>query len=311
MSDESTPVSEVQDVPKAARRGRPTLAQMTAGQDPVALEREMEEDRRLALVEKQYGDDLPFDQHRLENEIVFYFKQSANAYFEAGRRLVRLKEHVGHGAFMTSLERIGLEYEVAKKTMFTVRKFIEANAAKEEAFTTLSPSKLYEVALLDSSDIEELAAGGTVAGKTVDDLEKMTVREIKETFRREREDRKAKDAAREDAIAKKEEMINKLERELRGTPDRSLREKAGIELWDWKARFTVRCQELIATMDLMEEILNATTLIPDVSLEQIRAFADELVDGGTAGVFTRWEALTELINGLRPAGEEESVRRLG
>jgi hypothetical protein len=311
MKETSEPIPEVQDVPPAGRRGRKTLAEQTAGQDIAALEAEAAQDRRLAEVEQKYGDDLPFDQHRIEDEVKFYLGQSAQAYFEAGKRLIRLKEHVGHGAFMTSLERIGLEQSVANKTMFTVRKFIEARIVNSETIPNLSPTKLYEIALLDPEDIEDLGTGGTVAGKTLDDLEKMTVREIKEAFRKEREDRKAKDAAREDVIKAKNDKIDDLERQLRGTPDWSPRERAKFKLYDFQKNFVAGCQDIRAQIRVLRQLLADASTVPAVELDQIRQFAIALVDEGTEAVINDWEVMTQELEALAPSSEAGDVPALG
>lgn len=168
-----------------------------------------EQERNLELVNKQFGDALPYDRSRLENEARFYMQESAVAMLEAGSRLILLKEHEEHGQFMQCLERIGIGDRAARKMMQAAVKF-----AKRPALAVLGKTKMLELMVEDDDDLEALADGGTVAGLKLDDIEKMTSRELKESLRKERQRRKEESDASERLLSGKDDKINSLEREL-------------------------------------------------------------------------------------------------
>jgi len=181
---------------------------------------QVETERNLAIVDKQYGDDLPYDRTRLESEARFYMQESAAAMLEAGRRLIVLKEHEGHGQFTSSLERIGISSRAAQKMMQVAVKFSNA-----PTLAHLGKSKMLELMVEDDDDLEALADGGTVAGLKLDDIEKMSVRELKAELRKERERRKEEAEANERLLEKKDQKLNQLEKTL---DDRQRR----VKTWD-------------------------------------------------------------------------------
>jgi vacuolar-type H+-ATPase subunit E/Vma4 len=71
------------------------------------------------------------------------------------------------------------------------------------------------LSVLDEDQIEKLDQGGIVAGMTLDDIDRMTNRELRENLREEKEKRKKEKQAQEEAIAKKEKKLNELEQKLR------------------------------------------------------------------------------------------------
>ncbi|HDZ10050.1 DUF3102 domain-containing protein [Pseudohongiella sp.] len=183
---------------------------------------QIEHDRNLVVIDKQYGDSLPYDITRLENETRFYLGQSAESMVQAGKRLVVIKEHEGHGQFLSSLQRIGLEPRTAQLMMKASIKFGTANA---KSITHLGSTKLFALLTQDDEDLEALSDGGTVAGLKLDDIEKMSVRELKAALRAERELRAEDADVKERLLASKEQKVNLLEREL---DERKLR----VKKWD-------------------------------------------------------------------------------
>ena len=169
----------------------------------------IQHEQNLAVVDKTYGGDLPYDRTRLENEAQFYLRESATAMLEAGTRLIVIKEHEGHGNFTDSLERIGIGERAARKMMQAAVKF-----SKRPTLAVLEKSKLLELMVEDDDDLDALAEGGTLAGLKLDDVEKMSVRELKAALRKEREKRKEEADAHETLLEKKDQKINQLDREF-------------------------------------------------------------------------------------------------
>lgn len=276
---------------KLSKRGRKPLAESVCVQDQELAVLEANKEQRikdLETIEKRYGDEMPYDRNRLENEVKFFLYKSAESYFEAGKRLIRLKEHEGHGNFLESLKRLGIEYKVAYRTMFTVRKLIESNMSNVETFRHLNPSKLYEIALLEPEDREELNNEGSIGGISLDDIAKMTVREVKEALRKEREDRKHEVKELEDELTEKAQIITQLKKERRGiTPEI----EAQNYLRELKKNFYGACNEVTNAIYKMEELLDEAEHLP-VQPEALMDFSSDLVIRGTGLVSPTWERIT-------------------
>lgn len=171
----------------------------------------IQHEQNLSVVDKTYGDDLPYDRTRLENEARFYLQESAVSMLEAGKRLIVIKEHEEHGQFAEALQRIGIEQKTAQRMMKASLKF---GGAKTTTLSFLGRSKMLELMVEDDDDLEALADGGTIAGLKLDDVEKMSVRELKAALRKEREKRKEEADAHETLLEKKDQKINQLDREF-------------------------------------------------------------------------------------------------
>ena len=169
-------------------------------------------EHRLEIMQ-QFGDGLPYERDRIVHEARFYMAQSAEAMLEAGKRLIILKENEPHGEFTDILENeLGLEPRVARRMMQASVKFLgngDQNS-KRTALTVLGKTKLYELMVLDDEELDALADGGTVAGATLDDIDRMTSRELKAALREARET----NAAQQRVLADKNEKIDSLSTRL-------------------------------------------------------------------------------------------------
>lgn len=131
---------------------------------------------------QQFGDGLPYERERIVHEARFYMAQSAESMLEAGKRLIILKENEPHGDFTNILENdLGLAPQVARRMMQASVKFLGNGdeQPKRSALSVLGKTKLYELMVLDDEELDALADGGTVAGATLDDIDRMTSRELK------------------------------------------------------------------------------------------------------------------------------------
>jgi hypothetical protein len=159
----------------------------------------------LAVVDKKFGDIVEYQRDRVVSEAKFFVNQASESFFEAGKRLLLLKEHEEHGEFLNALERIGIDDSTARKLMSVAARF-----ADSKTLVSLSRSKLLELAVLDDEDLAELDKGGTAAGLTFDDVDRMGVRELRAALRKEREQRDDDNQANERLIANKDKKINQL-----------------------------------------------------------------------------------------------------
>ncbi|EBY7079413.1 DUF3102 domain-containing protein [Salmonella enterica] len=180
---------------------------------------------RVAIME-QFGEGLPYDRSRIVHETKFYMAQSAEAMLEAGKRLVILKENEPHGEFTDILENdIGLAPQVARRMMQASIKFLGSDneTSKRSTLSVLGKGKLYELMVLDDEDLDSLADGGTVAGATLDDIDRMSVRELRKALRESKEDL----AASRKLNAEKSQEIN----ELKETKFKTIDPDLAIQKW--------------------------------------------------------------------------------
>ncbi|EEI5905245.1 DUF3102 domain-containing protein [Salmonella enterica] len=179
---------------------------------------------RIAIME-QFGEGLPYERTRVINETRFYMAQSAEAMLEAGKRLVILKENEPYGEFQTIAQNeLGLDDRIARKMAQAAIKFLSPKLEdKRKTFSDLGRSKLYELMLEDDEELAELAEGGTVAGLTLDDIDRMSVRELRKALRESKEDL----AASRKLNAEKSQEIN----ELKETQFRTIDPDGVIQKW--------------------------------------------------------------------------------
>ena len=162
---------------------------------------------------QQFGDGLPYERDRVVHEARFYMAQSAEAMLEAGKRLIILKENEPHGDFTNILENdLGLAPQVARRMMQASVKFLGNGdeQPKRSALSVLGKTKLYELMVLDDEELDALADGGSVAGATFDDIDRMTSRELRQALREARET----NAAQQRVLADKNEKIDSLSTRL-------------------------------------------------------------------------------------------------
>ncbi|EAO8836103.1 DUF3102 domain-containing protein [Salmonella enterica] len=176
-------------------------------------------EHRLEIMQ-QFGDGLPYERDRIVHETRFYMAQSAEAMLEAGKRLIILKENEPHGEFVEIVrEHLGLEPRIAQKMAQAALKFLSPTLeSKAKALSHLGRTKLYELMLEDDEDLVELADGGTVAGMTLDDIDRMTSRELKAALREARETNAAQQRVLTDKNEKIDSLSTKLEKKSRIQP---------------------------------------------------------------------------------------------
>ncbi|ELC8786599.1 DUF3102 domain-containing protein [Salmonella enterica] len=192
--------------------------------DNLSIELNEISQHRIAVMD-QFGDGLPYERARIVHEAHFYMTQSAEAMLEAGKRLVILKENEPHGDFVDIVEnQLGLHVRAAQRMMKASLKYL--SPALESKTTTLShlgKAKLFELVSEDDEELIELAEGGTVAGMTLDDIDRMSVRELRKALRESKEDL----AASRKLNAEKSQEIN----ELKETKFRTVDPDGVIQKW--------------------------------------------------------------------------------
>ncbi|TAG43995.1 MAG: hypothetical protein EAZ30_17665 [Betaproteobacteria bacterium] len=195
------------------------LAELQAARTAMAVV-DFEGQENLIALAQQFGYKDALSVGALEDGIRFYQQRTAEACMELGKRLVLLKEATQHGEFKSRLDLLGIEDRMARRFMAAAVKFSK-RATLPVLNAANSQSKLLELLVLDDSELAELSDGGTVRGLTVDDVDRMGVRELRANLREARADKVADDKL----LAKKSAEIDKLSRRIaKAAPDEVLLE---------------------------------------------------------------------------------------
>ncbi|MCN8080719.1 DUF3102 domain-containing protein [Escherichia coli] len=169
---------------------------------------------------QQFGNGQPYERDRIVYEARFYMAQSAEAMLEAGKRLIILKENEPHGEFIKILEsELGLAYRTSVRMMQASTKYLSpALKPNVPTLAHLGKAKLFELMTEDDEELAELADGGTVAGLTLDDVDRMSVRELRQALREARETNAAQQRVLADKNEKIDSLSTKLEKKSRIQP---------------------------------------------------------------------------------------------
>lgn len=186
------------------------------------LNAEFDSQLKVAQVTKEnalaLAKDLAYDGaltvESLEEEIKFYQRRSVEAVLETGKRLLLLKEIAGHGNFFQRIEHIGFSDRMARKFMAATLKFSKRNSSSVLALPGMTQTKLLELLVLDDGEIEALNSGETVRGIQIEELECISVSELKTRIRKAERELKEQAAITSEAKRSRDERINKLEDEL-------------------------------------------------------------------------------------------------
>lgn len=158
----------------------------------------------------QFGDGLPYVREIYIADAQHDLRLTAEAFVRVGRRLIVMKEHEAHGEWLNCLQQIGIGADTAGRMMEAARRLAALpNSATSRNLLAAagSTSKVIEVLTLPEDQFQELAIKGETNGLTLDDVESLTVRELRAAVREARADLEAKDQR----IQKLSEDLNKAE----------------------------------------------------------------------------------------------------
>lgn len=141
-------------------------------------------------------------------------RQTLEGMFELGRALIVIKEHTPHGKFREIAEHeFGLHTREVTRLMNATLRFIDPKMQKiQPKLMELGKSKLLELLVEGDDTLLELAEGGDINGHDLDDVDRMTVKELRVALRENREQLAAKDKVLGDKNAKIDELAEKLEK---------------------------------------------------------------------------------------------------
>ncbi len=174
--------------------------------------------RNSVMVMEQWGNGESYNEERWVERARQAARKTLEGMFELGRALIVLKEHTEHGRFceITEIE-LGLHKREAQRLMNATRRFATPQMQKAaQKLEGLGKSKMLELLVEEDETITELADGGEVDGMTLDDVSRMTVRELRVALRESRETAEAKDKIIADKNKKVDELAEKLTKKQTG-----------------------------------------------------------------------------------------------
>lgn len=165
------------------------------------------------------------DTDSLWSMVEYRQRRSVEDILEMGRGLLLIKEQTAHGEFQEQIATRGFNYRTAARLMTVALKF-----SKSDTVSLLkaagTQAKVLELAVLDDEDLQALESGDSVAGITVDDVERMSASQLRAALREARADADAKDQRinklSEDLNKEYEKTIKAQRRWKAATPDEQL-----------------------------------------------------------------------------------------
>jgi hypothetical protein len=258
----------------------------------------------IVTADNQYGDGMPYDLDLMENEIRFYQDQAGMSLLEMGKRLIRIKAHEGHGKYLKSLNRLGMAPRSAQYAMLAARKF-----SNTPPVAHLGTAKLKALTVLEEDDIKTLESGGTTKGMTFDEIDRMSLRELRENLRKEKEKvKKEKDArkrdreAQEEAITQRDAKINELDQQLRYQEPPTKERIAKAALDGMIRDYTCALAGVNSALRKACALLTDAARIENVNVQQLSDWL-KIFDGEMKTFGELWEAWENEIENAGPIAD--------
>ena len=284
------------------RKAKGESAPETQAMDALA---QKERDKELSAVEvdKAY---LPegetYNLHVIMERARFYRAETANSLIELGKQIILLKHHEPHGQFLAVLDELGLAERSAQYAMSAAQRF-----ANTPTLADLGSSKMKALTVLDDDSIQKLEAGESVDGLgTIDEVSRMTMKELRSALREEKKKRKEEREAQEAAISQKEKKLNELEQELRYRQPPTKEDIAQAKLDELKKKFYLQVGEVIFALNRLIETISQAEAIPDVSITQLQGFVMLEPEELLGSIFRDAETLDDMIENICPDRTEEN-----
>ena len=175
----------------------------------------------------------------------------------------------------------------------------------------LGNSKIRALTVLDDDSAQDLVNGEIVEGLgNLDDVAKMTVKELKDTLRQLR-DEKAKleeehakqIEAVENVVRKKESKISELEMEVAGKQPPTKEELAEQSLKEIRKQMIIRFSSMNAELDELNRLLARAQELEGVTVDQLNSLSDGV--GEFYSLFDdKYQDFNQDMENIRPMKKE-------
>ena len=297
-----TPLSDPRVGKKKGRKPKEELSDDAKAMDLVSL-KEKEKALTIAEIDKTYLEEGEvYNLKIVMDKARFYQNQAANALIDLGKQIILLKAHEPHGQFLAALEDLGMAERSAQYAMAAAQKF-----SNTPTLADLGSSKIKALTVLDDDSIQKLDAGEAIEGLgTIDEIGRMSVKELRSALRAEKQKRKEEREAQEAAISQKEQKLNELEMELRYREPPTKEQLAQAELDELKKKLFVQIGEASHAMHCLMQTIDTAQKIPNVNITQLQGFIDIEPDGFLSSIFDYADTLDEMIENIRPDKSDET-----
>ena len=252
-------------------------------------------ERQMQLVD-QFGEGLPWHPDHYEAAIRSELRRGAEAFLRAGSYLVVARECSQHGEWLGMLDRLGVEPRTAQRMMEAARRVValpNASTSSHLIQAAGTQSKLIELLSLPEDQFSELAETGATGELSVDDIEGMTVKELRAAVRDARADLEAKDQRinkLSDDLNKEHEKLAKAKRQWKSaTPD-----EQQVHLQ----------QEVVAAEEVVKAQLGHAR---DGLRNAVMALAEHCAENGLACDEFLGDVFARLLNAVRIVRDDEEL----
>jgi len=174
---------------------------------------------QTALVPRGVGDNgklpqwitggLPWDLDRVTEELSFLLARTLEDLFQVGRRLIWAQHELGQGNFEKWLEEnFPMHRATAYRYIATARKIgpYGADMGTMSQLRHLGRSKIYALLDADESEIKRFMKEGKLYGLEADEVDRMSVAELRDAVRKNRKNKKRYLDSREEIRALQAEL---------------------------------------------------------------------------------------------------------
>jgi len=225
---------------------------------------------------RAFGDDEgDFDRYVNMGKIQALSGMTAAAMLEVGRRLIWHKANLTHGEFMKDLASLPVGYRQAARMMNAARKLTGPNMTAP-SLLRLGVAKVYELTNeLDEDELDALVAGDAIdAVGSLDDIECMGVRQLRDVVRKGRKPKKR--------LSEAEEQVKELRKENEALRGRKLAPSVEAA--------KQQCRMFMDRMDEACRELNRVSLPEDEDCEEYHQIM-AVVSGNLSQAETRLQGL--------------------
>lgn len=279
---------------------RDTASEETQTMDLVAQSVTAKENRKREINSRFLEAGETYNLHVCMEKARMYQDQMASGMLGLGAQLLLMKENEGHGNFMAAIEQLGLSVRSADYAMAAADKF-----GNSPTLANLGSSKLKALTVLDDDSVAYLAEGDEVEGLgTLDDIAKMTVRELRAALRKEKQERQDERLALEEVVKKKENTISALEMQAAGRQPPTKEQLAERRLDEMR-------KDIVGALAVAKDNLTSARIlianaqeIDGVTVEQL----DKWIENSgwlTAELDDTYQELVQDMENIRPASQEE------
>lgn len=192
-----------------------STAEIAPAEVSPAISRVAEDSRALAVEARQMsdlvGDPLPYDRERVIQEYQVVIGHAHDLLIEAGKRVLLIHANEPRADFEAIVQdRLGLSRRAAYNFMAATLRLLQLPARTTQVIGALGRTKLLDLmAATDDEAINALAEGGSVAQLKLDDIDRMSTRELRAALREARENETAQGRVMEEKNRKIDELATR------------------------------------------------------------------------------------------------------